>query len=164
MEEAGSLQNLLMGNNSTVPVVCKGATLLCWTDRHAYEVMSVSKDGKRIVMQRYLPERIDSNGMSDSQEWKYEKLDGINKEYVYRYGAWRCVHTGIRIKESYYEQYLSACGVLGADKAKWEYLDCLYSKDYAELMLIDGKTEKYVEYQKVNIIFGVKDEYYDYSF
>lgn len=116
--ETGSFINMMMSSNSTLPQVGEGATILGWTDRHAYEVMSVSKDYRVVVIQQYQPERVDSLGMSDSQDYKYENLSGYNETVVWKWGAWRKVYKRL-------------------DKT---------------------------EYSKVNIIFGVKDEYYDYSF
>ena len=80
VKETGSLVNLLMDNNIGVPEVGKGATILSWSDRHAYEVMSASEDKTRVLIQRYLPERVDKNGMSDMQEYEYEKLNGYDEE------------------------------------------------------------------------------------
>lgn len=48
----GSFINYMMGNNSTLPEVGKGCTILGWSDRHAYEVMNVSVDGKKVTIQQ----------------------------------------------------------------------------------------------------------------
>lgn len=111
-KETGSIVNAAMGNTKTVPQVGKGATILYWTDRDAYEVLDVRKDGKECDIQAYDPKRIDSNGMSEVQIYSYEKLIGPVITLVYKYKSWR------------------------------------YKTSNA----------------KVNIIFGVKHHYYDYSF
>ena len=84
-----SVMNYLMGNNQTEPVAGQGATVLMWTDRYAYEVMKVSADKKKAILQQYLPERTDNHGMSDTQDYKYEKLNGVDKYVVYKWNAWR---------------------------------------------------------------------------
>lgn len=99
----GSLINYVMGNNNTLPVVGQGATRLSWSDRHAYEVMSVSKDGKCVIIQQYIPERNDPYGMSDCQEYKYEKLDGNDTIVIWRYNAWYIEYEAIEYVEEYYK-------------------------------------------------------------
>jgi len=66
-----SLINNIMGNSAIVPEVGMGATELCWTDRHAYTIIAVSKSGRRITVQRDNAERTDDNGMSESQMYTF---------------------------------------------------------------------------------------------
>ena len=67
-----SLVNLLMsGPAATVPTVGMGATELCWTDRHAGTIVEVSKSGKTLYWVQDNAKRIDTNGMSESQEYEY---------------------------------------------------------------------------------------------
>lgn len=67
----GSLENRLMERTrSDKPEVGMGVTELCWSDRHAYEVVAV-KDDKHITIRRLMAKRIDSNGFSESQEYEY---------------------------------------------------------------------------------------------
>lgn len=144
--QTGSFINMLMSNNSTVPEVGKGATVLLWTYRHAYEVIEVSEDKKRVVVQKYNAKRIDSNGMSDSQQYEYKELLPNKRVIVWRRGAWRWEKECIEYVRPDVER-------------KDEHYD-----ENARLKLIDGVTIKVKHYSKVNIIWGVKDEYYDYSF
>lgn len=147
--ETGSFINMLMSNNSSTPEVGNGATILSWTDRHAYEVMSVSDDYKRVVIQQYLPERIDNLGMSESQDYKYEKLNGRDETLVWKWNSWR--------RES---KYITWDDLYEYDKSD----DSELFDDNACLQLVKGKTKMVTEYPKVSIIFGIKQEYYDYSF
>ena len=71
--DTGSLFNHLMAVSAAAPVVGMGATLLLWTDRHAYTVVWVSDNGKRLNACRDRAIRIDNNGMSDAQNYRYEK-------------------------------------------------------------------------------------------
>lgn len=125
-KDTGSFINMLMSNNSTVPEVGKGATVLLWTDRHAYEVIEVSNDKKRVVVQQYFPKRIDKNGMSESQEYEYKELSPVKEVIVWKWGGWR------------------------------------FERDVMKHQ--QGLTKWVKKYPKVNIIWGVKREYYDYSF
>lgn len=152
MIETGSFINMLMSSNSSIPEVGKGATVLSWTDRHAYEVMEVSEDKKRVVIQQYIPERIDGNGMSESQKYKYEELNGLDEVVVWKWGAWRYERDELKILDelAYYAR-------------PRQEIDASYDED-GFMIHQPGLTKWVKRYHKVNIIFGVKDEYYDYSF
>ena len=90
--ETGSLMNHMMSNSSRQPKVGEGATVLGWTDRKAYEVISVSKDGKEVVLQRYSPRRADDRGMTDAQEYIYDTLIESYLTLRLRYGKWYVKH------------------------------------------------------------------------
>lgn len=92
--ETSSLVNHIMSNNSTRPEVGKGATILRWTDRQAYEVVNVSKDGKEVVLQRYSPRRADDRGMTDAQEYIYDTLIESYLTLRFRYGRWYAKYGG----------------------------------------------------------------------
>jgi hypothetical protein len=71
--ETGSLINHLMsGAKTPAPEVGMGATVLCWTDRHAGTITKVNPDGS-FEVQCDKATRIDSNGMSDAQSYSYER-------------------------------------------------------------------------------------------
>ena len=88
--QTGSLINHLQSRAaSQMPDPEKGATELHWTDRSAYFVNSVSKDGKTCEIERAKAIRIDGLGMSDSQDYKYERdPKAIKYTLKFRYGAW----------------------------------------------------------------------------
>ncbi len=50
-----------------------GATMLMWTDRHAYTIIEVAKNGKSFVMQQDTARRTDNNGMSECQTWDFTR-------------------------------------------------------------------------------------------
>jgi len=72
METASIVNMVQRDSRQPTPEVGMGATRLMWTDRHAYTVIEVSRNGKRCVVQRDKATRTDSNGMSDCQTWAYE--------------------------------------------------------------------------------------------
>ena len=55
------------------PTVGMGATLLCWTDRHAATITKVETIGGKVhvTIQQDNAKRSDKNGMSESQEYEY---------------------------------------------------------------------------------------------
>lgn len=156
-KDTGSVMNYLMGNNNTAPEVGKGATVMLHTDRHAYQVLHVSKDGKRIKMQRCKATRIDNNGMSESQQYDYSELEGKLHDYVYRNGAWRII-----VKQIVYTD--DFCKKLDNDEFRKNNTDDIWNKKTGELRLVEGKTRVQTTYPKIHILFGVQREYYDYSF
>jgi hypothetical protein len=114
--ETGSVVNWIMSGDVAKPEVGKGATVLGWTDRYAYEVDSVSADGKSCVVYELDAKRADSNGRSECQTYEFSKPENpYFQNLVYRYNAWRRKTN-------------------------------------------DGR------FVKIDIIFGVKQKYYDYSF
>jgi len=113
----GSLINDLMGNNSTVPEVGKGATILLYSDRHPYEVLEVSEDKKSALI-REMDYKSKPGGSYGNTEWEVFPNDKFPpKRIVYRQGAWRM--------------------------------------GYNE----DGKKK----YEKISIIFGRAEYYYDWT-
>lgn len=46
-----------------------GVTISCWTDRYAYTI--IKRTAKTITIQRDRCVRVDNNGMSECQEYKY---------------------------------------------------------------------------------------------
>ena len=98
------------------PTVGMGATILCWTDRHAGTIVKVWKDRKvyLIEVQEDKATRTDKNGMSECQEYSYEanpagltttfmmtKTKGWIQAYVGETGRWRQIQggNGLRIGE-----------------------------------------------------------------
>jgi len=101
-KDTGSFFNHLMANSMSVPEVGKGATILHWSDRSAYFVNFVSADGKRVILERAKAVRTDENGMSDSQQYKYERDESAQIVLiVFRHGKWREVSTGWDGKTNY---------------------------------------------------------------
>lgn len=71
--QTASLTNHLLARSvigQPEPVVGMGATMLCWTDRHACTIVDVT--GDRIKVQEDKATRTDNNGMSESQTYTYE--------------------------------------------------------------------------------------------
>jgi hypothetical protein len=68
--ETGSVINSIMATGSQkTPEIGMGATVICWSDRKAGTIISVSE--KEFAIQEDYSQRSDSNGMSDSQSYSY---------------------------------------------------------------------------------------------
>lgn len=57
---------------SNIPTVGMGATIHVGSDSYPATVIQVTRNGKRVVVQEDTATRIDSNGMSESQQYTYE--------------------------------------------------------------------------------------------
>ncbi|MBW6491001.1 MAG: hypothetical protein K0B15_07370 [Lentimicrobium sp.] len=161
-KETGSFFNLIMGNNNSIPVVGKGATVLLWTDREAYEVTEVDEAKKTCTIQRYAPERTDSHGMSDCQGYKYEKLTDEVKHLVYRQKAWRQIIHSVTYTKEFMEKHPDTYSF--SRVLTQEQKDAIYAGEVYPKNVVEGFTREKITYSKINIIFGVLKEYYDYSF
>jgi hypothetical protein len=92
--QTGSFFNHLMANSMSLPEVGKGATMLHYTDRSAYFVNKVSADGKEVEIERAKAIRTDDLGMSDVQDYRYERDPLAQPETLkFTYGKWRRVYT-----------------------------------------------------------------------
>lgn len=76
MQLYGSLQNRIMeSSKQPVPECGMGATLTSYTDRHACTVIGITQKHGRVIqieVQEDKAIRTDDNGMSDSQDYRYE--------------------------------------------------------------------------------------------
>ena len=70
--ETASVQNYLLSgtNGAPTPEVGMGATILAWSDRHAATIVKVTKT--QVHVQRDKVIRVDTNGMSEMQTYRYE--------------------------------------------------------------------------------------------
>jgi hypothetical protein len=99
--QTGSLINHVLSRaviGQPEPVVGMGATLLCWTDRHAATVIRV--EGNLVTVQRDNAKRIDSNGLSESQTYEYSANPNA-ATYTFRrtgHGTWQAVRFNANTK------------------------------------------------------------------
>lgn len=78
--QTGSLMNHVYSRmGSPEPVVGMGATECLWSDRHAVTIVEVT--AKYIVTQADTTKRVDTNGMSESQEYEYTPNPEAYKQY-----------------------------------------------------------------------------------
>lgn len=92
------------------PEIGMGVTFGCWTDRHAGTIVAISKSGKQITVQGDLAIRTDNNGMSECQEYRFERNPDAPKlifKITSRRGrkAWRCGEyaAGLGFRRAYHD-------------------------------------------------------------
>ena len=87
----GNIQNRLEERvKMPEPKVGMGVTEMCWSDRHAYEVISI-KDKRHITVRRLDAIRVDNNGMSESQKYVYapDEHNETASLFLTKKGEWR---------------------------------------------------------------------------
>jgi len=168
---AGGFINQMMGNNSSIPIVGEGATILGYSDRQAYQVIEVSDDGLSCVIQEMNTKFV---GESYGDE-RYEYSDNseghtLTLEWNAKKSCWGEISYSVDIIKSlekkYYKEYgygwldilLSERGLTYDDIVEGEGEGMFYHK------LIDGLTKKYKNFSRTSIIFGVAEQYRDPSF
>jgi len=158
---AGSFFNQLMSNNSSIPELGKGATEMHFTDRTCYEVIKVSKDKKEarleILVAKYNPELPHDIG---HQNWILEQ-SGRFITVIWKWNGWKTKRTIVRFTK----EYIKNCKFDALAKGLTpQQHAAVYGNDIRPKNVIEGLTENAFEYSKINIIFGRKDYYYDWSF
>lgn len=72
------------------PEVGMGGTVMYWSDREPVTVIEVSPSGKTVKVQADKYTRTDSNGMSDAQQYEYER-DPDGTVMTFRWSRkWSC--------------------------------------------------------------------------
>lgn len=160
---AGSFFNQLMGNNSSVPVVGQGATIMHYTDRSVAEVVEVSPDGNEVKIEHLqaLHDKTKEGGMGH-QNWVFQPT-GHFETLVWKNGSWKIKSEKIVFTKEILQKMEETKSWSVNDVISPEQKEKLYD-EFSELQLLDGVTKKKTVYTKVSIIFGVKNYYYDWSF
>lgn len=148
--ETGSFVNHMLSGTEAMPVVGQGATILMWSDRHAYEVVSVSNDGRRAIIERCKTRIISGSEMDGSAKYDLSETEGVKTELRYRYGGWYIVGYDVIVTDWDKFDSLSPSERLDERSGKWA--------------IISGVTEKKTVFSKVSIAWGRKDEYRDPTF
>jgi len=159
---AGSFINQMMGNNSSIPEVGKGATRLHYSDRTCYEVVEVSED-KMSAKLEILEAEWNKNlpGGEGHQNWIL-KPTGNFCTVVWRNNSWKVKGTEIHFTKSFVEQHKDAISY--SRLLTEEQRQLIYKGDVHPCGVVEGITERKIVYSKIELLFGVKDYYYDWSF
>ena len=163
LRSTGSFFNYLMSNNSSVPVVGKGATIMHWTDRSVAEVIEVSKDGKRVVIEHLNAKNIGKQ--FGEQDWEFSP-SGRYQTIVWRNNAWRIEQTQVVFTKNIEDEAKAEDNLVGCYVGNKypEISKEIYGGDVWPQNVVEGFTRAKKVYSKINILFGTKDYYYDYSF
>lgn len=152
---AGSFFNQLMSNNASIPVVGEGATQMHYSDRSVYEVIEVSEDGKTVKLESLdaVWDKTKAGGQGH-QNWILQPT-GRYMTVQWRRNAWRQKSQKVMFTEEY-------AMTLGTAFHKSPDRDKVFVD--GEMIVVEGITELKTEWTKINLLFGVKDYYYDWEF
>ncbi len=159
---AGSFINQMMSNNSSLPEVGKGATRLHYSDRSCYEVIEVSKDLKTVKLESLNAEwdRTKSGGMGH-QNWLL-KPTGHFITLVWRFNAWYQKGTSVGFTKEFEQKHQGVYSY--AQQLTEDQRKAVYAGEVRPKNIVEGITEQKTVYSKIDILFGSKDYYYDWSF
>lgn len=89
------------------PTVGMAATVCYMTDRHAATVIKVSPSGSKVTVQEDTATRVDTNGMSDIQQYTYAPNDKGEIHVFFRQGDGSYATRGKRLtlgtRRSYFD-------------------------------------------------------------
>lgn len=161
---AGSFINQMMSNNNSLPEVGKGATELHHSDRTCYEVIEVSDDKKTVKLQRLeAKHNKDLPGGQGHQNWILEPTESY-RTVIWRNGAWREKVRIVEFVDEFRNDIPSTSVSRYLREHEPELLEKVYQGHMFPQTVIEGVTKERFEYPKVNLLFGVKDYYYDWEF
>lgn len=169
-----SLINTMMSNTETHPVVGEGATVCHFTDRNAFEVIRVSNNGMECEIRKMDCVNI-GDGYGDERYQYQSNPENYTMvlEWNKKKESWRQVYFTVEIIKSKLKKYTKEYGyhwrtVFANEHGFDSYEDMFHSQTeecpVKRLMLIDGATKKYKNYNDINVMFGVMDEYRDPTF
>lgn len=167
---SGSFVNWLLSNNETAPIVGEGGTEMMYSDRRAFEVLEVLKGGKEVRIQYYKAKRTDKNGMSEAQDYEYKDLSGDDVTLVARKLPKGGVRWYKKVTKISFDPALTekadAAGMWEGDylvSIGWDQDEVRRSCSPYSGKVIPGITIGKTKTQAVNVVFGVRRSYYDFS-
>lgn len=158
----GSFMNWIMSSNSSMPEIGMGATELHWTDRTPWEVIDISRDGKKVTIRSMshdaLPEARQIG--CGHQEWDIKpNPDGEVRTLEWKWGAWRYKTSQHIITEQWEKANDSNREYMSKDDYwAWRNYTSENKHLFPELFKL-----KY-EWNQMRIVFGRAEYYYDWSF
>lgn len=85
------------------PYVGQPATVLYWSDRHAATVIAVSKSGYKVTVRECRAVRVDDNGMSDCQSYRYEEDEAGKVHTMHRRADGSYGKLALGIRDHYFD-------------------------------------------------------------
>jgi len=90
-----------MTANQTIPTVGEGVTMGIGSDRYPYTIVAVRLDGKEIDVQRDDFHRIDSNGLSERQDYEFFPNESGRTETLTLRKNGRYVVKGVSLRRNF---------------------------------------------------------------
>lgn len=150
--QSASILKAILATGTQLPVEGRGATEFLYSDKKAYEVLSVSKDLKTVCIQRYNAKMInkDWKGIYGQQEYSYEELEGPVIKLTFRNKAYR--YPVEQIKEWTKQGHLNCKKFFDENPKASKYNP------------IEGDVILTTKWNKMNIAFQRREAYHDPHF
>jgi hypothetical protein len=165
---AGGFINQMMGNNISVPVVGEGATILSYSDREAYEVISVNEDSSNCVI-RLMDCKFVGSGYGDEKYTYSSNKENYTKTITWneKKQCWGEVSKSVEIIKALQNRLYKEYGYGWTDYLSVPYDELIDGERIGVntiFKLVEGVTKEYTNFYPVSIIFGVMDKYRDPTF
>ena len=165
---AGGFINQMMGNNSSIPKVGEGATILMYSDREAYEVVSVSEDGSSCSIRKMNCTFVGSGYGDERYTYSSDETNyGMDLEWNSKKSKWGQVSNTVQIQKSLVNKLIKEFGFGWGEHLPVPYDTLVEGEEngiYTKLKLVKGITKEYKNFNPVSIIFGIMEQYRDPSF
>lgn len=137
-----------------------------WSDRHVYEVVKVI-DQQHVSVRRCRAIRIDNNGMSECQDYRYEHDESqCVHDLEFRRGKWYEVDVFNKqeIWDRVEKRFADKDNDMNSKEKEFNWImhHSNLTEKQRERFEKGASIKKYTQWN--NISFGVADEYYDFSF
>jgi len=160
---AGSFQNQLMSNNATVPVVGEYCTFLSYSDRSVGIVREWDEKKLTVKIETCNTSADRTNKQHGHQDWKHEP-SGYFKTLVFKNGNWVQPYIEVVFTKEFIKTIPSDYIGIWLSKNNPLLFKQIYDEDIMPQNIVDGVTRGAKRSPKVNVIFGVCDYHYDWSF
>ena len=160
-KETNSLVNAMYSVNTGSPVVGQGATLLHWTDRSCFQVVSVAEDGQSAVIEQLNAVADKTKQLGEGhQNWLLEPTGNL-KTIKCRKGVWGVETTEIVFTEEFKKnaKHFALFLDLTPEQRESVYEGATFPKN-----VVEGITRIKKGFSKMNLVFGVLDYHYDWTF
>jgi hypothetical protein len=163
LPKGGSLQNWLMSNNDSLPVINEYATIIHYTDRDVAIVRSVNADGKECLIE-HCDTVADGHGLQmGHQNWKHTPSGRTSKIRWYR-NKWCIVGREILFTPEFRKTIDTPCIGIYLSRNNPELASRVYGDHVFPANVVEGITVEKKTYTPIRILFGVCDYHYDWTF
>lgn len=162
----GSFNNWAMANMKSLPESNQWATIMSWSDRDVVKILEVAPDQKTCSFS-YCDTKASEKGREigmGHQSWEHTPNGNIGNLRFYR-GRWCEVSDEVVFTNEFIKRATNQ-----GFKYTWQLADTspllkeqLFD-EYGNMNVVSGVTENKKKYSPVNILFGVSDYHYDWTF
>lgn len=160
---SGSFQNQIMSNNATVPAVGEYCTFLSYSDRSVGIVREWDETTLTAKIETCNTGAAGTNKQHGHQDWKHEP-SGYFMTLCFKKGNWVQPYVEVVFTKEFIETIPHACIGIWLQRNNPLLFKQIYGDNIMPQNVVNGATRAAKRSSKVNVIFGVCDYHYDWSF